>query len=479
MSDGVEKNVGVVGPAAVPVTAEQELARESGLRRTLGSMQVAMMGIGCTLGTGLFLSSAIGVQLAGPAVVLSFAGGALIALTVMWALAEMSVALPTAGAFGVHAEVYFSRWAGFAVRLTYWVCLVMIVGSEIVAAAIFCQLWFPSVPPWMWVLAFAAALFYMNTLAVESFGTIEYWFAMIKVVTAAAFLVVGSTILLHGRFAGGAAGAAHPLNNFAAFGGFLPHGWSGVGLGVTLAVFSYLGLEVVASTAGEAIDPSVAVPRAFKRTLFTLALFYVGGLAIVVGIVPWTKITLGESPFVTVFQIAGLPAAEHIMNFVVLSAALSSATCNLYFCSRLLFSLSRSTYAPVVFGKLSKRGVPVAAVIASSVGMVAALLLSHFFQNTAFVFLIGVAFFGGPFVWTVTLLTHIAFRRKMTSERREYVKFAPLGIWSSVAGAVALVGVLISTWWVPTFHVALLAGPPWLAFVTACYWWWKRRANAG
>jgi L-asparagine transporter-like permease len=166
------------------------------------------------------------------------------------------------------------------------------------------------------------------------------------------------------------------------------------------------------------------------------------------------------------------------MNFVVLSAALSSATCNLYFCSRLLFSLSRSTYAPAVFGRLSKRGVPVAAVIASSVGMAAALLLSHFFQNTAFVFLIGVAFFGGPFVWTVTLLTHIAFRRKMTLERRDYVKFAPLGIWSSVAGAVALVCVLISTWWVPTFHVALIAGPPWLAIVTVCYWLWKRRANA-
>jgi amino acid transporter, AAT family len=465
----------------IPVTAEQELARESGLRRTLGSTQVAMMGIGCTLGTGLFLSSAIGVQVAGPAVVLSFAGGALIALTVMWALAEMSAELPTAGAFGVHAEVYFSRWAGFAVRLTYWVCLVMIVGSEIVAAAIFCQLWFPRVPPWMWVLGFAAALFYMNTLAVESFGTIEYWFAMIKVVTAAAFLVVGCAILLHGRFGNGtaaAAGAVPPLNHFAAYGGLLPHGWAGVGLGVTLAVFSYLGLEVVAATAGEAIDPRVAVPKAFKRTLFTLALFYVGGLAIVVGIVPWTKISLGESPFVTVFQIAGLPAATHIMNFVVLSAALSSATCNLYFCSRLLFSLSRSTYAPAVFGKLSKRGVPVAAVVASSVGMVAALLLSEFFQNTAFVFLIGVAFFGGPFVWTVTLLTHIAFRRKMAASGKAYVKFAPLGIWSSVAGVVALVAVLVSTWWVPTFHVALMAGPPWLGLVTGFYWWWKRKARA-
>ncbi len=215
---------------------------------------------------------------------------------------------------------------------------------------------------------------------------------------------------------------------------------------MTIAIFSYLGLEVVGTTAGEAKDPLVAVPRALKQTLFTLALFYVGGLAIVVAIVPWNQIGLGESPFVRVFETAGLPAATHIMNFVVLSAALSSATCNLYFCSRLLFSLSRGTYAPAVFGKLSKRGMPVAAVLASSVGMAAALLLAHFFQNTAFVFMIGVAFFGGPFVWMMTLVTHVAFRQKMARAGKTIVKFAPFGIWTSVLGAVALLGVLISTW---------------------------------
>jgi L-asparagine transporter-like permease len=225
------------------------------------------------------------------------------------------------------------------------------------------------------------------------------------------------------------------------------------------------------------VDPQAAVPRALRRTLATLALFYVGGLAIVVAIVPWNQIGLGESPFVRVFEIAGLPAAKHIMNFVVLSAALSSATCNLYFCSRLLFSLSRGTYAPAIFGRLSKRGMPVPAVLASSLGMAAALLLEHFFQNSAFVFMIGVAFFGGPFVWAMTLVTHVSFRRKMVASGRKILEFAPLGIWTSVVGAVALVGVLISTWWVPAFHVALMAGPPWLLFVTACYWVWRRRAG--
>ena len=162
------------------------------------------------------------------------------------------------------------------------------------------------------------------------------------------------------------------------------------------------------------------------------------------------------------------------MNFVVLSAALSSATCNLYFTSRMLFSLSRGGYAPKAFGRLSKRGMPVAAVLVSSAGMAAALVLSHFFQNTAFVFMIGVAFFGGPFAWIMILLTHLAFRRATSRANRQILRIAPAGPWSSLFGLAALSEVLISTWWVPSFHVTLLAGPPWLIFISLCYWAWKR-----
>jgi amino acid transporter, AAT family len=442
--------------------------RESGLHRTLSAQQVAMIGLGCTIGTGLFLGSAIAVKLAGPAVLLSFVGGAFVALTVMWALAEMSVEHPTAGAFGLHAEMYLHPWAGFAIRYTYWLCLVVIIGSEVVAAAIYCQYWFPNVPAWLWIAGFSLAMIYVNTLTIESFGTIEYWFAMIKVVTIVVFLVLGAALLLGFGFP--RIGTA----NYTAYGGFFPAGWSGVGLGVTMAIFSYLGLEIVGTTAGEAADPQTAVPRALRRTLLTLVVFYLGGLGIVVGIVPWNQIELGKSPFVRVFETVGIPAVGHIMNFVVLSAALSAATCNVYFTSRLLFSLSRGGYAPAPLGKLNKRGMPVAAVLVSSVGMVAALILSQLFKNTAFVFMIGVAFFGGPFIWIMILATHLAFRRATSRAGRQIVRFAPPGPWSSLFGLVALVGVLVSTWWVPSFHVTLLAGPPWLAFITLCYLVWRK-----
>jgi L-asparagine transporter-like permease len=444
------------------------LEREGGLHQDLSPRQVAMIGLGSTIGTGLFLGSAISVKLAGPAVILSFLGGSLIALTVMWALAEMTAEHPAAGSFGLHAEIYLHPWAGFAIRYTYWLCLVVIVGSEVVAAAIYCKLWFQGIPSWMWVTSFSAAIVYVNTVSVKNFGRLEYWLAMIKVVTIAVFLVLGTALLLGIGFP--RVGAV----NFIGDGGFFPNGTTGVLLGITMAVFSFLGIEIVAATAGEAAEPRVAVPKALRRTLFFLVLFYLGGLTLVVGLVPWKQIGLGESPFVRVFQTAGIPAAEHVMNFVILTAALSSAMCNLYFTARLLFSLARGGYAPAVLGRLSKRGMPVAAVLASSVGMAVAVILSHFFEATAFVFMIGVAFFGGPFIWIMILVTHLAFRRANARMGNKAVRFAPAGPWSSLFGLGGLLGVLISTWWVPGFRVTLKAGPPWLAFITLCYFVWRK-----
>jgi L-asparagine transporter-like permease len=448
--------------------AEELVQRETGLQQQLSPAQVAMIALGSTIGTGLFLTSALSVKLAGPAVILSFAIGALITLTVMWALAEMAVEHPAAGSFGLYAEMYLHPWAGFATRYTYWLCLVIVIGSEVAATAIYCNFWFKNIPSWLWISGFSIALVYLNTLSIKNFGTIEFWFAMIKVVTIVAFLILGTALVLGFGFPRIGTG------NFTAHGGFFPNGWKGVGLGVIMAIFSFLGLEIVGVTAGEAADPKTAVPRAFRRTLLFLGLFYLGGLALVVAIVPWEQIGTDKSPFVVVFEKVGIPAASHFMNFVVLTAALSSALCNLYFTSRLLFSLSRGSYAPAILGKLSKRGIPRAAVLASSLGMAAAILLNLKFKDSAFFYLIGVAFFGGPFIWLMTLLTHISFRRKMEQQGRKYIRFAPSGYWSSILGLVALIGVLISTWWVPDFHVTLLAGPPWLAFLTLCYLIWRR-----
>ena len=427
-----------------------------------------MIGLGSAIGTGLFLGSAISVKAAGPAVVVSFAIAALIALTMVWALAEMAAAHPAAGTFGLYAEMYLHEWAGYAIRLTYWLCVVMAVGSEVVASAIYCHFWLPAVPSWVWIAIFSAAILYVNTVSVGNFGASEFWLSMVKVVTIVVFLVLGAALLL------GVGAPRIGLANYTAHGGFLPNGWKGVGLGVVMGLFSFFGVETVGSTAGEAADPKASVPQALRRTLFALAILYLAALTVVVGIVPWPEIGLGESPFVRVFERVGIPGAGHVMNFVVLSAALSSAMANLYFAARLLFSLSRGGYAPKALGRLSAKGMPVAAVLVSAVGMAAALALSDVFKESLFVYMLGLSTFGALFAWSMILVTHLAFRRFHERRGQAYLRLSPRGPWTSLAGLAGVLAVLVSTWWVPGFRVTLVAGVPWLVLVTVCYVVWKR-----
>ncbi len=440
-------------------------SQEAGLKRKLTSRQVSMIALGGAIGTGLFLGSALSVRAAGPGVILSYAAGATIAMLLMWALAEMAVAHPVAGSFGVYAEIYLNPWAGFVMRYSYWLAQVVAIGSEIVAVSIYLKTWLPGVPSWIWIVIFSVLIVWVNALSVANFGFIEYWFATIKVVAIVLFIVLGAAMLFGVGF------TRTGLANYTGHGGFLPHGWAGVGLGITMAIFSYLGTEIVAVTAGEADNPREAVPRALRQTLGRLALIYIGGIAILVGVLPWDQVGLTESPFVRVFHAAGIPAAAGIMNFVVLTAALSSVNCNLYLTSRMIFSLSRGGYAPRAFGKLTQKGVPLAALLVSSAGMALALLLNLYYSATAFVYMIGAAFFGGLFVWIMIMVTHLAFRRRAPEGA---VRFAPRGPWSTLVGLAALVAVMISTWWVPGFRITLAAGLPWLAFISLCYVAWAQ-----
>jgi L-asparagine transporter-like permease len=465
-----QTEVSVVASAADPAHI---VDREAGLHRNLTPRQLSMIAVGGAIGTGLFLGSALSVKLAGPGVILSYVAAAGIALTLMWALGEMTIAHPVAGSFGVYAEMYVHPWAGFAMRYSYWLGQVIAIGSEMVAASIYCKHWFPGIPSWIWIAGFSAALICVNASSVSNFGTFEYWFAMLKVVTIVFFLILGAALLL---------GLGFPRiggTNYVAHGGFLPNGWTGVALGVAMAVFSYLGIEIVAVTSGEAKDPATALPKALRWTFARLGIFYIGGLAVVVGVVPWNQVGLGESPFVRVFESAGIPAAAGIMNFVVLTAALSSVNCNLYLTARMLFSLARGGYAPPALGRLSKRGAPVVALLVSSIGMIAALFLEHRYSATAYLYMLGAAFFGGIFVWLMIFVTHLAFRRSTAKRPTPPLRFAPRGPWSSLFGLAALGAVLISTWWIPQLRITLTAGLPWLLFISLCYLVWSKTRPRG
>jgi amino acid transporter, AAT family len=438
------------------------------LSRQLTAPQLAMIAIGGAIGTGLFLGSALAVHTAGPGVILTYLIGAAIALLLMRALGEMAVAHPTAGSFGVYAELYVNRWAGFTVRYTYWAGQCVAIGGEATAIAIYAQWWFPNTPQWLWILAFTIALLYVNGRSVGSFGSFEYWFAMIKVVAIVLFIAIGAGLIL-----GLGPRPAIGFSNLTAHGGFLPNGGRGVWMAIVFVIFSYIGTEVLAVTAGEARNPEVALPRAFRTMAARLIIFYLGAIFVLITIVPWTEIQPGAgltaSPFVRVFQLVGIPAAAHIVNFVVITAAASSMNCNLYLVSRMMFSLARGGYAPAPWGRISSRGTPVPALLVSAAGLGLAILTSFRYPGSAFIYLFGVSLFGGLYAWLIIFVTHIAFRR------RKVAAWSPMRMAGSVVGTLSIAAILLTTWWVEGMRITLIAGLSWLALLSVVYVFVNRR----
>jgi L-asparagine transporter-like permease len=434
-----------------------------GLLRRLSQRQLTMMAIGGAIGVGLFLGSSVTIRLAGPAVIVSYLLGAGIALIMSYALAEMAVVHPVAGAFGVYAATYLNRWAGFSVRATYAAAQIVAIGAEVTAAGIYISFWFPNVPQWIWVVSVSAALVALNAMKVNRLGEFEYWFAMIKVAAILAFIVVGC-YLIFGDGSRGATGWA----NLTQHGGFLPAGWKGVWLALTITQTSYMGLEIIAVTAGEAEHPEATIPRAMRSIVWRLILFYVAAIAIMVAMVPWDRAssssTVSSSPFVTAFVAAHVPFAAAVMNFVVLTAALSSVNTNLYLSTRMLFSLGQGGYAPRWMSKVSRNGVPHRALLASTAGIIAAILLAILAPKNAFLMLYGSAVAGMLFVWLVILNTHLRFRKALTPERLLRLPMRlPVHPLFTVAGVLFIIAIAVTTffvdglqWSVPVFAVFLV-----------------------
>jgi L-asparagine transporter-like permease len=443
------------------------------LRRRLTQRQLTMLAIGGAIGVGLFLGSSVTIRLAGPGVIVTYLLGALIAMVVAYSLAEMAVVQPVAGSFGVYAQTYLSSWAGFSVRATYALVQIIAIGAEVTAVAIYFAFWFPAVPQWMWVAAVSICLVAVNTLQVGRFGEFEYWFALIKVVAIIVFIVLG-VVLIFGLGPAPAIGLA----NLTAHGGFLPFGWRGVWLALTLAITSYMGVEVIAVTAGEAQNPAESIPRAMRTIVFRLVIFYVLAITIMLAMTPWDKTgnDLTGSPFVRALSILGIPFAAGIMNMVVITAALSSSNTNLYLTTRMLFSLARGRYAPRWLGHLSGNGVPRRALFISTAGMIAAILLAIYAPKRAFLMLYGVAVAGMFFVWIVILLTHIAFRRTLGQERVAQLpmrlRFSP---YSNVLGIAALLGIAASTFYVDGLQYTVPAFAPFLLLISLAYWIIRRK----
>jgi amino acid transporter, AAT family len=459
---------------AASAAGEQPAQEAEGLHRRLGQRQLTMMAIGGAIGVGLFLGSSVTIRLAGPGVILSYLLGAGIALIMSYVLTEMAVVHPVAGAFGVYAEKYLNPWAGFSIRATYGAAQIIAIGAEVTAAAIYISFWFPHVPQWIWVVLVSAALVALNSMQVNRLGEFEYWFAMIKVAAILAFIIVGLGLIF-----GISTGHALGLANLTRHGGFLPSGWKGVWLSLTITVTSYMGVEIIAVTAGEAERPEVTIPRAMRNIVYRLIFFYVLAISIMVTMVPWNQAgSSSGSPFVTAFAAAHVPFAAAIMNFVVLTAALSSVNTNLYLSTRMLFSLGRGGYAPAWMGKVSANGVPHRALLASTAGIIAAILLAIYAPKNAFLMLYGTAVAGMLFVWLVILNTHLRFRQTITRERLLSLPMRlPAHPFFTIVNIVLLLGISVTTFFVDGLQWSIPAFAVFLAIISLVYLRSRRREH--
>ncbi len=378
----------------------------SHLHAGLKQRHLTMIAIGGVIGAGLFVGSGVVIRQTGPPAFLSYALAGLLIVMVMRMLGEMAAADPATGSFTRYARKALGGWAGFSAAWLYWYFWVIVVGFEAVAGATVITFWFDA-PLWLLALGLMILMTATNLFSVSSFGEFEFWFAGIKVAAIVAFLVLGSVFAL-----GLWPGRSMDFSNLSAHGGFLPNGVSSVFVAIVVVIFSMVGAEIATIAAAESDDPKRAIKRATNSVVARILIFFVGSAFLLSVIVPWNTIKKGSSPFVTAFTEMGLPYADHIMNAVVLTAVLSCLNSGLYTASRMLFVLAARREAPLVLTRVSKKGVPAAAILTSTVVGFLCVIAAAVSPDTVFSFLLNSSGAIILFVYLLIAISQLVLRRR-------------------------------------------------------------------
>ena len=385
------------------------------LKAGLKNRHLSMIAIGGVIGAGLFVGSGAGIASTGPGILLSYTLAGVLVVMVMRMLGEMAAADPQSGSFSAYADRALGRWAGFSIGWLYWFFWVVVLAVEATAGAKILNTWVPGVPQWAFALLVMAVLTATNLFSVASYGEFEFWFAGIKVVAIAAFIVIGA-LAVFGLLPGtGAVGTTNLTGN----GGFLPHGVGAVFTGMLTVVFAFMGSEIVTLAAGESADPEKAVSRATNSVIWRIGVFYLGSIAIVVTLLPWDDASVKGSPYVAVLEHVGIPGAARVMDVIVLTAVLSCLNSGLYTASRMAFSLGRRGDAPKAFARVSARGVPRVAILSSVVFGFLAVFFNYTSPNTVFKFLINSSGAVALFVWLVICFSQLRMRKIIERETPE------------------------------------------------------------
>ncbi|MFP7734646.1 amino acid permease [Priestia aryabhattai] len=438
------------------------------LSRGLEERHISLMSLGAAIGVGLFLGSASAIRLAGPGILIMYGISGLIMFFIMRALGEMAVQNPVAGSFSKYANDYLGPLAGYLTGWNYWFMWIITCMAEITAVGVYMEFWFPGVPQWIWALAALIIMTGVNFLAVKAYGELEFWFSLIKVVTIILMIVLGLGMIIFGI---GNGGIATGISNLWNHGGFFPNGMKGVLLSLQMVMFAYLGIEMIGVTAGEVKNPEKTLTKAIDNVLWRILIFYIGALFVIMSIYPWPEIGTQGSPFVLTFDKAGIPAAAGIINFVVLTAALSSCNSGIFSTGRMLFNLAQHGEAPKRYVNLTKGGVPGAAVIASAVVLLIGVGLNYVVPDKVFTWVTSIATIGAIWTWGIILLSQIRFRRGLSDQQVSDLKYKlPLFPYTSYLSLAFLAGVVVVMGFSPDTRIALIVGPIWFVLLVVVYY---------
>ncbi|MEU5715581.1 amino acid permease [Streptomyces sp. NPDC020403] len=425
------------GQAGGPEAAEATTGE--GYQRGLGARQIQMIAIGGAIGTGLFLGAGKAIDRAGPSLILAYAIAGLVIFFIMRALGELLMYRPVSGSFSEYAREFLGPFFGFVTGWTYWLFWVVTGITEVTAAATYMTYWW-DIPQWLSALVFTFILYGANLISVKVFGELEFWFSMVKVTAILGMILICAGVLTVGfSDAGDTATVANLWND----GGFFPEGISGTLMTLQIVMFAFLAVELVGVTAGESKDPETVLPKAINTVPWRIAVFYVGALIMILSVVPWSTFKPGVSPFVAAFEQMGLGIGAAIVNFVVLTAALSSCNSGMYSTGRMLRDLALNGQGPKAFTRLTKNGLPLTGTTFSAALMLVGVWINYQWPGDAFNYVVSFATISGMWAWIMILVCQIRYRAK--SDRGELPRSpfrapgAPFSSWF----ALAFIGLVI------------------------------------
>ncbi|ATP39852.1 amino acid permease [Solibacillus sp. R5-41] len=414
------------------------------LQRTMTSRHITMMALGGAIGAGLFKGSSAAIDMAGPAVLIAYLIGGIILLFVMQGLAEMAVRNSEARTFRDLVQSILGKYPAYFLDWIYWKMWVLNIAAESVVAAIFIQYWLPEYPIWILALSVSVLVTAVNLLSVKVFAETEFWLALIKISVIVVFIIAGLVLLLVSFGNHTAVG----FTNLTDHGGFLPNGPTGLIAAMLVVIYSYGGTEIIGITLAETKNPEKAVPKAVRSTLVRIITFYLLPFFIIVSLIPWNEVNgVPESPFVMVFKMIGIPGADHIMNAVVILAIVSSMNSGLYGSSRVLYTQAMDGRIPKIFGYLSKRKVPVYAILMCTIAMYTGVIISLFAGEKTFEFLMGSLGYTVLFIWLIIAIAHVKSRKIQPEKTSAYaVKWFPYTTWVAIIALSAiLIGIIFTT----------------------------------